>query len=180
MKIERFLSQEDAANLSRLAEHLLRVRDVKINFAEKLIDLIATSILLPENAQRKDCVSLHSKVTYRAVGTNDSRSIFIIYPHDANEALARVSILAPLPMSLLGRLTGSIVDVALPFNQVRFIEIMDVQIAPFRAAEPSARLGTQVQPTWHNCSSSTERGDFHWMSAAKTMITTPNKTPGCY
>jgi regulator of nucleoside diphosphate kinase len=136
MKTERFLSQEDAATLSRLAEHLLRLRDVNMNFAERLIDLIGTAILLPENVRMDDCVALYSKVTYREIGSDQHQSVVIVCPQDTQEALARVSILAPLAMSLLGRPAGSIVEVALPFDQVKFVEIVDVLPADYRAQEP--------------------------------------------
>lgn len=127
MKTERFLSQNDAATLSSLAENLLRMRDVKLNFGEKLIDLIATSVLLPENAGRPDCVALNTRVTYREIGAKESHSMEIVCPQDANDTLARVSILAPLAMALLGRPAGSIVEVTLPFGKVQFIEVMAVQ-----------------------------------------------------
>ncbi|HYD59835.1 MAG TPA: GreA/GreB family elongation factor [Noviherbaspirillum sp.] len=136
MKNERFLSQEDAATLSRLAEHLLRLRDVNMNSAERLIDLIGTAILLPENVRRDDCVALYSTVTYREIGAEQRQSVVIVCPQDTQEALARVSILAPLAMSLLGRPAGSIVEVALPFDQVKFVEIVDVLPADRQAQEP--------------------------------------------
>lgn len=128
MQTERFLSQEDAVTLSRLAENLLRVRDVKFNFAEKLIELLSASILLPENAQRIDCVKLQSKVTYRVIGSDQCHSILIVCPNDANDLLAQVSILTPLALALIGRPVGSIVEIPMPFGQVRFVEITDVQL----------------------------------------------------
>jgi regulator of nucleoside diphosphate kinase len=127
MRFERFLTQADASTLSRLAEHLLRVRDVKFNVAERLVELIATAILLPENVVRPDCVSLQSTVTYRVVGTDAHRTVHIACPLDACDALAHVSILAPLAMALVGRPVGSIVEVTLPFNQIQYVEIVDVQ-----------------------------------------------------
>jgi regulator of nucleoside diphosphate kinase len=127
MRFERFLTQADAATLSRLAERLLRVRDVKFNAAERLIELIATSILLPEHAIRSDCVSLLSTVTYRMVGTDAHRTVHIACPLDASDALAHVSILTPLAIALVGRPVGSIVEVALPFSRIQYVEIVDVQ-----------------------------------------------------
>ncbi len=127
MKIERYLTQDDAATLSKLAEHLMRVRDVKINPGEKLIELISTAILLPENVRRKDCVSLHSEVTYSKIGPDDQQSVVIVCPQDANQALAHVSILAPIAMALIGRKVRSIVEVQLPFDHVQFVKILDVK-----------------------------------------------------
>lgn len=143
MKIERYLTQHDAAMLSKLAEQLLRIRDVDFNLAEKLIDLIATSILLPENAQRKDCVSLYSRVRYRQVGSKDVQSIVIVCPHDSNETLVRVSILAPLAMALVGRPQGSIVEVELPFGRAQLVEILEVQDLSSEVVEPgeNAEIG---------------------------------------
>lgn len=126
MKFERFLTQEDASTLGRLAEQLLRVREVKLNFAEKLIELIACSILLPVNAPRPDCVSLHSTVTYRHVGTDERHTVRITCPRSANDMLAEVSILTPLAMALVGRRVGSIVEVPLPYNRVQYVEIVSV------------------------------------------------------
>jgi regulator of nucleoside diphosphate kinase len=134
MKFDRFLTQEDASTLSRLAEQLLRVREVRINFAEKLIELIATSILLPENAPRPDCVCLHSKVTYRVIGTDEHRVVHVVCPIDANDMLAQVSVLAPLALALLGRSVGSIVEIPMPFSQVQYVEIVEVR----RPAQPDA------------------------------------------
>jgi regulator of nucleoside diphosphate kinase len=127
MKIERYLSQHDASTLSRLAENLLRLREVRFNHAERLIELITTSILLPENSRRDDYVSLYSTVVYRAVGTSQLNSVVIVCPQDASDVLAKISLLAPLAMALLGRVVGSIVAVTLPFNQVQYIEIVEVQ-----------------------------------------------------
>ena len=129
MKIERYLSQHDASTLSRLAENLLRLRDVKFNHAERIIELITTAILLPENSQRNDYVSLYSTVVYRAIGTSQLKSIVIVCPQDASDVLAKISLLAPLAMALLGRVVGSVVAVTLPFNQVQYIEIVEVQRA---------------------------------------------------
>ncbi|RJF92693.1 GreA/GreB family elongation factor [Noviherbaspirillum saxi] len=147
MKIERFLSQHDASTLSRLAENLLRLRDVKFNHAERLIELITTSILLPENSRRDDYVSLYSTVVYRAVGTSQLKSIVLVCPQDASDVLAKVSLLAPLAMALLGRVVGSIVAVTLPFNQVQYIEIVKVEPVydddcarePFNRGAPAVR-----------------------------------------
>lgn len=130
MKTERFITQSDATTLSTLAEHLLRMRDVNLNFAETLLDLLATAILLPENVNRPDCVALYSKVTYRLTDTNDRSSIVIVSPQEANASLARVSILAPLAMALLGHPVGATVEAVLPGGKVQFLEVTDVAQGP--------------------------------------------------
>lgn len=129
MKNERFLTEQDAATLSQLADELLLVRDAKVNFTNKLNELISASTLLPDDRGRADCVALHSTVTYRTVGSNDRKSLVIVCPEDADSASGRISILAPLAMALLGHCKRSIVEFHLPFNQTQFVEIMDVEPA---------------------------------------------------
>jgi len=127
MKTERYLSQTDAAILGRLAEHLLRTGGVNIPFAEQLIAIIETSILLPANAPREDCVALYSTVVCRDLESDRQMSLFIVCPHDVHDGLARVSVLAPLALALVGRMVGSLVEVKLPFLQTMFIEIVGTE-----------------------------------------------------
>ncbi|WP_151447639.1 GreA/GreB family elongation factor [Lacisediminimonas profundi] len=130
MKIERLLSQRDASILSRLAENMLRLRDVKFNHAERLIELITSSILLPENSCREDYVSLYSTVEYRTIGAAESHSIVIVCPQDASDTLAKVSLLSPMAMALLGRIAGSVVAVTHSFNKIEYVEIVGVRAIP--------------------------------------------------
>jgi len=145
MKIERYLSQQDAATLSRLAEHMLRMRDVRINFAEQLIDLIGTSTLLPEDVRRDDFVALHSEVVYRDIEMGRVGTIVIVCPEEADDARARVSILAPLALAMLGRPVGGIAEVHLPFDKLRHVEIVAVA-HPRPALEGRIREGGCREP----------------------------------
>jgi regulator of nucleoside diphosphate kinase len=126
MNVERYLSQRDAAALCRLAEHLLRQRDVTLNCAERLVEVISSSILLPEHATRPNCVSLYSEVTYRHIGAHDRNSIVLVCPNDASDTLARVSTLAPLALALLGRSVGSIVQVDGGGDRIEHVEVLAV------------------------------------------------------
>lgn len=144
---ERFLSQKDACLLSRLAEAMLRLRDVKFNFADRLVELLSGAILLPETSTRDDYVRLNTVVTYRAVGSASHECLLIVCPQDADDALARVSILSPQAMAMLGRLVGSIVEISLPFGRVQYVEIVDV--APIDAChgigEETAKSSSSIR-----------------------------------
>jgi len=123
---ERFLCQKDACLLSRLAEAMLRLRDVKFNFADRLVEFLSGAILLPETSTRVDFVRLNTVVTYRAVGSSRREYLAIVCPQDADDVLARVCVLSPAAMAMLGRLVGSIVEIGLPFGRVQYVEIVDV------------------------------------------------------
>lgn len=123
---ERFITQRDASTLSRLAEGLLRSRDVKPNLAQRLVDLLSNVIPLPETCTREDHVRLHSAVTYRLVGATGHGSVVIACPQDVGHVLASVSILSPLTMALIGHRVGSIVEVHQPFGKVQYVEIVGI------------------------------------------------------
>ncbi len=134
----RYLAQEDAAILSRLAEKLLRLREVRYNPAEELLALLATAILVPQNDTRRDFVCLNSSVTYRVVGEEGLRQLGIVCPSDVNAAVACVSVLAPLPLALLGRQVGSVVELAPAGEGRRLIEIVGVDPSGLESGQQAA------------------------------------------
>lgn len=131
MKNQRILKQNDAAILSRLAEQLLRVGDVEFNAGEELQDMIATSKILATNTERKDCAALYSTVTYTPANIDDKRTLTIVCPHEANLQLARVSVLSPIGLALIGRKSLQIIDVVLPGNRLEKIKILELSNADF-------------------------------------------------
>lgn len=126
MKIERYMSQNDASVLSRLAYGMLRFGKSDTNLAERLIDIISGAMLLPETSSRRDYVCLYSVVTYRRLGSVRNECTVIVCPQDCDDVLVQISILAPLALALLGRAVGSIVEVPLPFGRIQYVEIIGV------------------------------------------------------
>jgi regulator of nucleoside diphosphate kinase len=127
MRIGRYLTQYDASILCKLAESLLRLREVDFNAGEKLLEIISASIILPEHVRKKDCVSLFSKVTYSNINPDVSESIELVCPQDANQKLARVSVLSPIGLALIGQKVHTIVNVESPFGSIHHIKIIDVK-----------------------------------------------------
>lgn len=127
MTIRRYLDHDDAYQLRMLVEQLLRVRDVQFNAAEKLIELIATAMILPVNSERDDYVSLNSEVDYRKYGTNEIQTTKIVYPHEANDSSGCPIGPAPLAMAMLGHRVGSVVEVSHSSNELEFYEILQVR-----------------------------------------------------
>lgn len=126
MKNQRILKQSDAAILSRLAEQLLRLGEVEFNAGEELLDMISTAKILPADTERRDCAALYSTVTYSPANIDDRRSVTIVCPHEANPQLARVSVLSPIGLALIGRKALQIIDVALPSNRTETIKLLEV------------------------------------------------------
>lgn len=126
MKNQRYLTQNDAAILSKLAEHLLRQGDAEIERGDEVMDMISTSVILPVNSQRKDCVSLYSKVSYSPANSDEKRSLTLVSPSDANPQLGLISTLTPIGLALIGRKISQTVEVILPSNRVEKIKILDI------------------------------------------------------
>jgi regulator of nucleoside diphosphate kinase len=126
MKFERYLTQHDAAILGRLAEQLLRVRDLKLNAGEQLAELISSAILLPANVVKKDCICLFSEVRCSRLGSGETFTVTIVSPEEANQPLAWISVLSPIGMALIGRKINSTIEVQLPFGQTEFIKVLEV------------------------------------------------------
>ncbi|MES2024408.1 MAG: GreA/GreB family elongation factor [Pseudomonadota bacterium] len=137
MKNERYLTQNDAAALSHLAEHLMRLGEVEINAGEQLVDIIATSTILSSNVQRKGHISLHASVTYAPVNNEeDKRTVSIVCPREADPQLARISVLTPIGLALIGRKVLNTIEVALPSNRVEKIKVLDVTLSDSTSDEP--------------------------------------------
>ena len=141
MHLERYLTQHDAAILSRLAETLLREMDVKFNKGEQLLQILTSAILLPENVQKDDCVSLYSEVLYQRLDTKEQHTVTIVCPYEATPALARISALAPLALALVGVRVNSVVTVELladQFYEAKVLDVRSIRRSPMEAlAEPS-------------------------------------------
>lgn len=126
MKNLRYLAQHDALSLNRLAEQLLHLDGREIEVAEQLLDIVGTATLLPPGARRKDCVSLNSTVTYTQLASEASQTITLVLPHEANPDTARISVLTPIGLAILGRKCASVSEVTLPSGRIEKIRIVDI------------------------------------------------------
>lgn len=143
MANRRYLGHNDAYLLRTLVEQLLRVRDVQFNTAEKLIELIATAVILPANSERDDYVSINSEVDYRKYGTNEIQTTKIVYSHEAGDSSDCSIDLAPLAMAMLGHRVGSIVEVFHSSNELEFYEILQVRKLTSDAMRPGIETDGQ-------------------------------------
>jgi regulator of nucleoside diphosphate kinase len=142
--MNRYLTQQDAALLSRLAENLLRELDFKFNRGEQLVGILTSAILLPENVRRDDCVSLYSEVLYLRLDTNEYHTATIVCPYEASPALAHVSALAPLSLALIGQEINSMAEVELHGGHsygVRVVAVTNIgravaESSPAQIAQP--------------------------------------------
>lgn len=135
MTLPRYLQQHDAAILGRLAGAWMRAGGERACAGTRLAELLGTAILLPASDGRGHA-GLHAQVRCRSLDSGEQHLVFLACPHDANLALARVSLLTPLGLAVLGRVRGSIVSVEDRAGETGRIEIVAVMPAAGHAPAP--------------------------------------------
>jgi regulator of nucleoside diphosphate kinase len=97
------LSITDAERLSSLASSAAR-RSPEV--AELLLAEIDRAELLHPGELPADVVTMYSHVEYRDEGTGAARQVQLVYPHEADIALGRISVLTLVGAALLGLRAG--------------------------------------------------------------------------
>lgn len=89
------LSAEDFERLSALA-------DAMPNLAAELADEIGRARVLAKGEQAQDTVRMNSLVKFRDDATNVVREVTLVYPHEANIDLGKISVMTPIGTALIG------------------------------------------------------------------------------
>lgn len=89
------LSAEDFERLSALA-------DAMPNLAAELTDEISRARVLAKGEQAQDTVRMNSLVKFRDDTTNVVREVTLVYPHEANIDLGKISVMTPIGTALIG------------------------------------------------------------------------------
>ncbi|WP_245318562.1 nucleoside diphosphate kinase regulator [Bradyrhizobium sp. DOA1] len=71
-------------------------------------------------------VRMGSKVTYRDDRSGASREIVLVYPHEANIELNRISILTPVGAALIGLSEGQRIEFETPDKRTRGLTVLAV------------------------------------------------------
>jgi regulator of nucleoside diphosphate kinase len=111
---ELIVSVRDAEVLALMLGERRRRHELEAAAANALADLLVEARLVPEEELPEDRVALNSTVTYRHEPGGTRRSVVLVHPVEADAALGRISVLSPVGRALIGRSTGSLVDVDVP------------------------------------------------------------------
>jgi regulator of nucleoside diphosphate kinase len=71
-------------------------------------------------------VRMGSQVRYCDEGTGDIRDVVLVYPHEADITLRRISVLTPVGAALIGLSVGQAIEFQTPGHQTRSLTILDV------------------------------------------------------
>ena len=71
--------------------------------------------------------AIHSRVTYVEWPGNTRRTIEIVRPADADAAVSKVSVFAPVARALIGSTPGARIEVSLPNRAIRELRVITVE-----------------------------------------------------
>ena len=91
--------------------------------SEPLQGELARAIVVSDEAVPADVVIMDSRVAYTDEATGVSREITLVYPHEADGAQGRVSVLAPVGTALLGLSAGQSIEWDFPDGRRRRLTV---------------------------------------------------------
>lgn len=116
------VSEEDAARLDALLENPVWRREPA---AQALQEELLRARILPAARMPDDVVRMHSRVDC-VDADGKRRTVTLVYPHEADAATGRVSVLAPVGSALLGLSVGQRIDWPRPDGGTLSLEVAAV------------------------------------------------------
>ena len=87
---------------------------------------IERASVVPDNSDLRDVVRMGSRVRYCDDNTGEVRDVVLVYPHDADITLKRVSVLTPVGAALIGLSVGQGIEFQTPGHNKRSLTVLDV------------------------------------------------------
>ena len=82
--------------------------------------------VVPDNADLRGVVHMGSQVRYCDHKTGDVRDVVLVYPHEAQIALSRLSVLTSVGAALIGLSVGQTIEFQTPAHQTRSLTVLGV------------------------------------------------------
>jgi regulator of nucleoside diphosphate kinase len=112
LRIKNILSFEKSAEFENLEIELERAK-------------IITDASVPT-----DLVTMNSRLKFLNIQDNKEMIVTIVYPHEANFADGKISVLASLGSALIGLRVGQEINWMFPDGRTRSLKILEVQYQP--------------------------------------------------
>jgi regulator of nucleoside diphosphate kinase len=82
--------------------------------------------VVPDDADLRGVIHMGSQVRYCDDRTGDVTDVVLVYPHEAQIALKRLSVLTPVRAALIGLSVGQSIEFQTPAHQTRSLTILGV------------------------------------------------------
>jgi regulator of nucleoside diphosphate kinase len=126
------LTDVDSRRLQSLIEGS-KLRDVRdVGSAEMLEQHLGEAAVLPATHIESDVVTMDSEVLVTDTGSGEAFTFQVVFPRSANAGEARISVLEPLGMAVLGRSVGDRINWEMPGGR-RTLRVEEVIYQPERS-----------------------------------------------
>lgn len=123
---------------------MARLRDIAQRYASSSLSSAAEALELEldraevVSADRvpADVVTMHTRFSCRNLESGKMYEFVLVYPHEADAAEGRISVLAPVGLALIGLRVGSKIRWPLPDGRTTHLELLEVLHQPEAAGEP--------------------------------------------
>src|SRR5690349_595335 len=116
------ISADDERRLSLLAKASMTQFPRVAHFLAQEVD---RATVVPE--QPKGIVRMGSQVVYRDEGTGRIRDVTLVFPHEADINLNRISVLTPVGAALIGLAEGQSIEFQTPTREKRSLTVLVVR-----------------------------------------------------
>lgn len=111
----------DARRLSSLVEGSRSTDHRDAGCADRLESHLEDAEVVPASLAGRDVVTMNSQVEVADLDTDETVTFTLVFPRNANAGEARISVLAPLGMAVLGRQPGNEFTWPFPAGERRLI-----------------------------------------------------------
>jgi regulator of nucleoside diphosphate kinase len=119
------ITMDDVRRLSLLANSSMTRFPRVAHFLARELD---RANVVPGEFDLPGVVRMGSQVTYRDEKTGRVRKVTLVYPHEADIDLNRISVLTPVGAALIGLSVGQTIEFQTPIREKRSLTVMAVSI----------------------------------------------------
>lgn len=126
------ISERDAERIDRLLE---QPAFASLPIADALnAELDRAQMCQPQDIPH-DVVTMNSRVTFRDLSSEETRTRTLVYPANMTDSSAQLSVLAPVGAALLGLRIGDTIHWELPGGASTHLEVLDLEYQPEAAGD---------------------------------------------
>jgi regulator of nucleoside diphosphate kinase len=115
--------EDDARRLNALASSSAMLFPRVAHFLAREMERAS---VVADNSDLPAVVRMGSQVRYCDDNSGDIRDVVLVYPHEADITLKRVSVLTPVGAALIGLTVGQAIEFQTPGHNKRSLTVLDV------------------------------------------------------
>lgn len=109
-----FITESDKAKLLDLLDYIRHINPQDLRYVERLEQEIDHAEVVAAVDIPPDIITMGSRIRIRDLKSGDVIVYTLVFPHDADPAKGRISVLAPIGTALLGYRVGDVIEWEVP------------------------------------------------------------------